>query len=310
MRKPASVMPTHLKSLIVAVLASGTVLFLLLTPLPESWHGQWQAKFFDLGHVPLFAGLTLLLWWGLRGPWRWPVLISLTLAAVAELVQGYFGRSGNLPDFIRGALGVALAVVIVHAWRGRGTVWRLAGHGLLVLVLLAWPISDSGPYLLDAYEGWRSFPTLADFRGSREVLRWDCQQAILARIADPDKPGVWQGRLEFLPGPADYPGAALQPIIRDFTRFRRLCWLLSTEADTLDVVFSVRSRPDGASPSSHYQFERTFAAGEHRVTVDLAAVASKARPGRLDLSNIVMVQVFMVRPEKGQTIYIKRIWLE
>jgi len=177
-------------------------------------------------------------------------------------------------------------------------------------VLLAWPISDSGPYLLDAYEGWHSFPTLADFRTSREILRWDCQQAILARLPDPEKPRAWQGRLELLPGPAAYPGAALQPIIREFSGFRRLCWLLATEADTLNLVFSVRSRPGGGGRSSHYQFGRTFTAGEHRVIVDLEAVAPQAQPERLDLSNIVSVQVFTVRPQSAQTIYIKRIWLE
>jgi hypothetical protein len=303
-------MHTQPKSLIVVGLALGVVMSLLLIPLPESWHGDWQAKFFDLGHVPLFAGLTLLLWWALRGSWHWPVLISLTLAALAEIVQGYFGRSGNLLDFIHGALGVAIALAIVDAWRGRRTVWSLAVHGLLVLVLLAWPISDSGPHLLDAYEGWRSFPTLADFGTSRELLRWECQQATLARIPDPEKPGAWQGRLELLPGPAEYPGAALQPIIRDFSGFHRLCWLLSTEAETLDLVFSVRSRPDGGGRSSHYQFARTFTAGQHAVTVDLATVAPKAQPERLNLSNIIMVQVFTVRPQKTDTIYIKRIWLE
>jgi hypothetical protein len=136
-----------------------------------------------------------------------------------------------------------------------------------------------------------------------------CQQATLTRVADPRKPGSWQGRLELLPGPAEYPGAVLQPVVRDFTGFHRLCWFFSTEG-RVRVVFSVRSGRDEVSLSNHYQFARIFDAGEHRVEVDLAAIALQAQPGPLDLSNIIHVQVFSVRPQSTVTIYVKRIWLE
>jgi len=298
------------KALIVAGLAVGAVMTSLLMPLPARWHGNWQGRFFDLGHVPLFALLTLVLWRVLRGSWHGPVLVSLALAALAEVVQGYCGRSASFLDFVRGALGVGIAVVMVHGWRGPRSARRLATHGLAALGLLAWPVWDAGPHLLDAYEGWRSFPTLADFRTSRQTLRWDCQQALLERLPDQGTPGGYLGRINFLPGPADYPGAVLQPVIRDFTAFRRLCWSIATADESVTIVFSVRSARDNMSLSDHYQFARTFAAGAHRVVVDLAAVAPKAQPGPLDLSNVVAVQVFVVRPERAVTMDVKRIWLE
>ena len=293
---------------LIACLAIGTVLILLLVPLPERWQGDWQGKFFDLGHVPLFAGLTLVLTSAMGGSWRWPAVISLTLAALAEIAQDYCGRSASFLDFLRGSLGVGVAVVVIRAWKVPRTLRRLACHGLMILGLIAWPMADRGPYLLDAYEGWWSFPVLADFRTPRELLRWQCQQSSLERIPDPKQQGSWLGRLELLPGPEMYPGAALQPIIRDFTAYRRLCWSFVTAGDALTLVFSVRS--GSGLPSDHYQFARTFAAGEHRVEADLANIAPKAEPAALDLSNIMIVQVFIVQPERIETVWLKRIWLE
>ena len=85
-----------------AILAIIFVVGVLLAPLPASWQGHWQSKFFDLGHVPLFAALTLGLWFALGRRWPWPALLSLMIAGLAELVQDYFGRTGNWQDFVRG----------------------------------------------------------------------------------------------------------------------------------------------------------------------------------------------------------------
>ena len=90
-----------------AILAILLVVAVLLVPLPGRWHGRWQSKFFDLGHLPLFAALTTCLWFLLGRRWLWPVLCSLLVAGLAELVQDHFGRTGNWADFVRGALGVA-----------------------------------------------------------------------------------------------------------------------------------------------------------------------------------------------------------
>src|SRR5437016_4509236 len=84
----------------------------------------------------------------------------------------------------------------------------------LVLVLLAWPVVDAAPRLLDAWEGYEAFPVLADFATSRQELRWECRQAVLTRVPDAAQASGWGGHLEFLPGDEDYPGAELQPIVR------------------------------------------------------------------------------------------------
>src|SRR5271165_2593846 len=119
-------MPVSWKALLAAALAVALVTFLLLMPFPPSWEGDWQGKFFDLGHVPLFAALTVYLWLVLGRSWPWPALIALALAGLAELVQDSFGRTGNFLDFVRGALGIAAALVALHFCTGPRTLTRFA----------------------------------------------------------------------------------------------------------------------------------------------------------------------------------------
>jgi hypothetical protein len=298
------------KRLAGAALGVAPVLLVLLVPLPERWHGGWRNTLLDLGHVPLFGGLTLYLCWVLRPARLWPALIALVVAAFAELVQDRFGRTGDLLDFIRGALGVLAAVVVARAWRGPRTPGRLALHALAALAVLAWPVAEAAPRLLDAWEGYRSFPTLADFTTARQALRWECRQAVLTRAADPDRPGRWAGCLELLPGPEAYPGAVLVPVVVDWVGYERLCCAFTVEGEPLVVVVSVRGGPDAEGRTSHYQFEREYKAGRHVVEVDLAGAARRARPGPLDLSHLRYVQLFIYRPEQARTLYLHEVWLE
>jgi hypothetical protein len=293
----------------VAVAAAGTCLA-LLAPLPRSWRGGWQSQFLDFGHVPLFAGLTVALWAAFRGPWYRPALVAIAAAALAEVVQPTFGRSGDLLDFLRGGAGALAAAALIRFGQGPRSWGRFGGHALAALALLAWPAAEAAPRLLDAYEGGRDFPTLADFEAPRRCLRWQCQQANLDRVASPSQPGAWAGRVELLPGPSAYPGAQLEHVRRDWRGYRRLCWSFTVEGGPLALVFSVRGGPDARGRTNHFQFERTFAAGEHQVDVALAEAAARANPDRLDLSDIWWSQVFTVRPSAARVIYLHRVWLE
>src|SRR5204863_55999 len=77
----------------------------LLVPLPNQYRGPWLMKLLDLGHLPLFAVVTVCFWWlGGRRTWLAFGLASL-LAVAAEVAQPFTGRSGEVLDVIRGMLG-------------------------------------------------------------------------------------------------------------------------------------------------------------------------------------------------------------
>jgi hypothetical protein len=289
-------------------LVLGAVAFLLLTPFPEDWHATWSSKFFDLGHVPLFATVTVCLWWLLGRSLLWASAIALFLAGLGEVLQYEmaWGRSGDVPDFIRGALGVGAAGVLLHAWKGPWTAGRLALHALAVITLVAWPVLDAFPSLLDAYAAYRAFPTLASFSSSWELERWECQQAELTRVADPNG---WAGRLELRPGPAKYPGAELETVVRDWTGYRRVCCAFAVEGAPLRVVFSLRGRGEPGR-STHFQTEQVYEPGTHTFCLDLAAAAAAARPVSLDLRHMHTFHVFTYRPERPRVLRLFRVWLE
>src|SRR5947209_7295467 len=99
-------MTTRAKRVLALLFALGLVAGSLLTPLPGSWQGAWRSKVLDLGHVPLFAALTVLLWASLGPGLFRPVLVALAAAGVGEVFQTWApGRTPDLLDFLRGALG-------------------------------------------------------------------------------------------------------------------------------------------------------------------------------------------------------------
>jgi hypothetical protein len=303
-------MTVRWKKALVLCLGLGVVAVLLLAPLPHFWHGVWQSKFFDLGHVPLFAALTLLLWAVLGPGLVRPVLIALAVAGLAEIVQTWVDRTGDFLDFLRGALGAFAAAAGVRAWQLRRRRLLATGYLALIVGLVSWPVYDSGPYLLDAWEGARAFPVLADFHTPFALRRWRWRQADLTRTADPLHPGAWAGRLEFFPGERPYPYGALRPILRDFHAYRWLCCSLVVEEKPLELVISIRSGPGDAGETTHYQEPHVCPVGEHPIWINLPAVAPKANPMPLDLSDVWIIQFFLDHPPEPRTIYVQRVWLE
>jgi hypothetical protein len=296
--------PRKARALALALAALAAVGVLLLAPLPHAWQSGWRARLLDFGHVPLFAALTVALWPALRGPWYRPVLAAVAVAALGEVLQGFVDRTPDWADLLHGALGALSAGVALRGWEGPRTAARLALHAAAALGVLAWPVAEYGPGLLDAYEAHSDFPTLADFSTARQSVRWHCRQATLQRVPCPGRPGGWAGRLEFLPGPAKYPGASLEPAVGDWTGYRRLCWSLTVEEGPLVLAFSVRAG------SRHYDTQRTFGPGRHTPAVELAVAAARAEGGPLDLARVTGALVFVIRPASPRVVTLHRVWLE
>ena len=290
----------------LVVVAAAAVL--LLAPLPVGMRTGWRAKLLDFGHVPLFAVLVVALRGGLGLRLGWSVLVVVAAAGLVEVVQPHVGRSGDWGDFARGALGALAAAAVIRAagsCRARAVGWLAVAAGLV-----AWPVAEVAPCLIDAAEAHRAFPVLASFETDRELLRWEWHQAELARVPDPDRPGGWAGRLDLLPGPEPYPGAGLHPVVADFRGHRRLCCRFRVVGGPLELVISVRTGTGDPRRTTHAQVERTYAEGEHTVRLDLGALTAAARPDPLDLSDVRYVQFFTVRPAATHTVFISRVWLE
>lgn len=292
---------------LVPVLPLALAAVMLLAPLPRSWGAGWRSELLNFGHVPLFAGavVSLRLWF--RSSIARPAFLAVLLAGLAEIVQHFFDRSASFADFLYGVCGSLAGAGLIRAANRRS--WRRASAWLgLAVVFVAWPIVRSGPVLLDAVEGHRDFPILADFRTEREMKRWEARQATLQR--EPECAGVRSARLTFRPGPEPYPSAVLTPVVRNLSDYRWLCCEFAVESEPLELVLSIRGGPDDSGHSSHYQVARRFSPGDHVARLDLPAVAPLALPRPLDLADIWFVQLFVVKPDSPRTICVRRIWME
>lgn len=282
------------------VLAAAATAALLLVELPAGRLGPWQNHILDFGHVPLFAALVLTLHaagWSLRGS----LALAVAAAGAAEVVQPWVGRSGGWADFFRGAAGAAAAAAVVRA---RATCRaRRAAYAGLALALVAWPVAEVAPYLVDTADGWSAFPVLADFRTEREGRRWVFDQATVARDGG-------AGRVVLHPGPEPYSAVALRPVVQDFRGHRWLCWEVRVHDRPVTLVVSVRSGAGREVGTTHVQVERRLAVGDQVVRLDLSDLGPKARPVPLDLAEIREVQLFAVRTPEPVTLDVTRVWLE
>jgi hypothetical protein len=103
----AAVAVLYLAGMLAATLGSGRLILGLRVP----------AEYLDLGHVPLFAGLCLVLLWAVRAPLAprlWVVAIfCLLFAGVDEWAQRFVAdRVPELMDFAANVAGVALGLAI------------------------------------------------------------------------------------------------------------------------------------------------------------------------------------------------------
>jgi hypothetical protein len=274
---------------------------LLLAPIPPGWLGIWQGELLDFGHVPLFAALVLALRAGF-GSLRWALAAALAVAGLAEVVQPLVGRTGDWIDLLRGVLGSLAGAAAIRAYQCRRCPARATAYLVLALGLPTWPVFEIAPYVADTIGGRRAFPVLADFSSDREMLRWQCEQATLAR-------GEGGARLELLPGPGDFSHAAMRPAAGDWRGSRRLCCEFRA-LDPVELVISVRTGAGDSLGTTHAQVGREYAAGAHLVRLDLAALAARARPRPLDLSDVRYVQFFAYKLRQRRAVVLSRIWLE
>lgn len=287
----------------VALTAVVATVGLLLAPIPARLLGVWQGQILDFGHVPLFATLVLALRVGMGAPlWR-PLFAAIALAGLAEIVQPFVGRTGDWVDFLRGSLGAFSAAAALRAWESRRSrIWACA-YLILAVALPVWPVVEVAPYLADAMTGRRAFPVLATFSTDHELLRWECEQARLARTEG----GC---RIDFLTGPAEYAGAALRPVVGDFSGYRWLCYEFQVIGEPLELATSIRTGMNDPSQTAHAEIAQRHAVGHHVARLDLTAMAAQGRPERLNLSDVRSVILFVVRPQESRTILLTRIWLE
>jgi hypothetical protein len=295
---------------VLAVLPVVATAAALCMPLPNIWKATWRSKLLDLGHIPLFALLTLCLYRSGRfGTWS-ALGLAVMVAGVGELAQQAVHRSADVFDFLRGVTGALLAIVWLRAFSRPPSVQRLCGSLALAVALLVWPAADALPKMWDAYAAYRSFPVLCDFQSRWETTRWVKNHMKMERVPDQHGSGRWLGRMDFYPNAQGNSGAVLFPVVRDWTNYRQLCCEFSFTGEPLYILISIRDGRRVSEPLKRFDLVREYTAGGHQVCIDLRALARGDQFAPLDLSRVESFHFVVQHLGQPRTINLRSVRLE
>ena len=298
----------------LAALYVPTVAILLLSPLAA--RNRLERAIFDSIHAPLFAILAVALCLLLR---RWfsqriklCAFVASCIAGVMgsglEVLQATFGRSSSWQDGLANLLG-AVAGGLWMTGRSQTAPWRflhfLAAGACLLLAEIP-PLA----LLTDVVVQRRQLPQIASFEGFLEMTRWHTRECRFERVETHATHGQCSLRVE-LAGDAKYPGPIMTDPGRDWSgydSFRLDVWLDGEQPIPLAVkIFDTQHNGE---MNDRYNQTFTLLPGPNYLTIPLSAVAAAPVDRELDLSDIRLVQFFLVNPQQPRTIFLDNLRLE
>ncbi|PID80465.1 hypothetical protein CSA17_00525 [bacterium DOLJORAL78_65_58] len=210
--------PALLDNRVVPILLAGLLLIPFFLPIPQSLRSNPVIGMLgDQVHVPLLAGLTLVLYWfgPLRGRLWYAALAALACGGAIEFLQLLVGRSALFTDFLLDLAGVGLAVGLV-CWRGLKMRWGLTAMAIIALVLAGQLYFLPG-MIVAGLRAARIFPVVCDFEGSQDLWLWQGNfGAVVERVHE--ESGNTYLRITGGP-PGRWPGADMGHFPPDWTDF-------------------------------------------------------------------------------------------
>ncbi len=188
-----------------------------------------------LGHIPLFLAIAIAVHRALPGDKaRWALPLSLAFAAITELLQPLFGRSGDLRDLAANIAGCGLGYAI--ASRGSAIAMRVAA-GVLATAIAACLAVHPLRSLAAERRAAERYPVLADAESPLERDLWIGSPAVdIALIVDPDSPRPNHvTQVAIAAGAEGWPGATLRVPVRRAGKVTTLAFRARAEAPPLTM---------------------------------------------------------------------------
>ncbi len=123
----------------------------LLSPLPHEWSVGWHGELLNRFHASLFAAFGMFM--SFRKAWM-TLGIVIAAAAMAEVVQPWFGRTASLIDLGWGMVGAVAAML----WQRKHLAFRLVA----LVIALAPPVIWWTQVTMAQNEAKTRFPVLMD----------------------------------------------------------------------------------------------------------------------------------------------------
>jgi hypothetical protein len=279
-----------------------------------------QDAVLDAGHLPLFAVVTLFLFWGtprsweLRARYLFAVLVSTVLALGVELVQPFFNRSLSIGDFVHDSAGIGIAIAGVHVARA-GTRPRI--RALYVAVCLA----TLGLASIPIWAAWRplawraeAFPVLADFEEQVELGLWvprggsEEQPTTLTLSEEHVSSGARS--LEVRLGAGGWPGLRYDAGRADWQPFGTFACDIYNPGETFRLTLRIDDSRPTERREDEFNLKLDVKPGWNRIRLPVEEIRT-APPGRdLDVTRIDRIVIFARKGEPPRTFYLDHVRLE
>ncbi len=316
----------------MALPAAGILALLMLLAFgrPPNDSLLWRTVY-DLGHVPLFGVIGLLMLWIVRqvlapgaGVWAQLILALLAtavLSLVTELAQiGQAGRDASVGDAVNNLTGavcfLAIAAALTpRAWRGAAEAGPLASRLVFLGAVLALAIAFSPLATVAWSYAMRSarLPVIAELGSSWQAPLISATTTEIRRVPAPPgwtaREGEEVARVRFLDAP--WPGVTVRepwPDWAGYSRFRFSVW------SDLEEPVQLNLRVDDGTRTrawrDRYDGSVIVMPGANDFTIPLDTIRSGPREREMDLSDVSQFFLFTSRPARPFELYFSDVWLE
>ena len=296
----------------IAAVLTGVAL-VLLVPLPQG--SRATSAILNLLHAPLFAILAYAAahhWHSRRGGpiGHVAVVAGLALAVaggVLEALQRLVERSPGWNDALANILGAATGSLVFVAVRSR----RWTAAALIAAALLLLGVASWGPVitLADHLRQMRDPALLGSFEDELELSRWSAHDAAMRRSREHATHGDWSLRIELTT--ATYPGVGSRDLPRDWSQYEELVFDVTLyEGPELNLVTKVYDEPHNLETEDRFNGRTRISPGRQRVRIPLADIQAAPRGREMDLTRVVSLQFFTVRPPEPRTLWFDHVHLE
>ena len=299
-------------AVLVILLGSLGLLFFprIAPPRGAAWETGW-----DFLHVPGFFLITLAAY-RLLGEFfpkarrrrnlrcLLAVGIGVFVAVASELAHDLLGRSSEIGDLYRDAIGITLATVAIVAWprAGKRGRWIVAtglflGFGFLFLPTV------QGALAMKRQEA--RFPDLGDFSSDDALSVWRAQGNASVSWDETDE------RLEVKIGPGIYSGVSLWTVTEDWSKEKTLV----LEVENPGEPFPLGLRIDDwltmqSTPKSWWSGEEKLEAGRSRIEIPLSDVVAGDGTRQLELGRIQRLALFTGKESEERVFFVVSAFLE
>ena len=318
---------------LAATVAVGLAVLLaigLVIPIPHisvPSFGRTVTVLWDTMHGPAFALFAAILVFAI--PKKTPsqakavavgVWIFLVLCGgLAEIVQGFVGRSASWHDVVSNTLGVTAGVLWASTRGSRSKHVRRRATAVALLLLCIVAIKVPATFVDCIYQEMEK-PRLASFERPLEMIRWEAYNGRISRVKDHATHGLFAVCLQ--PEDREYSGIFSRKLVSDWSQYKTLVLDITLDdgrrpgdeedAARLKLIVQIKDYVGIKKCDPAHQFERTFqlAPGNHEIRIPLADLNDESENRKLDLSQIILLNLILADTDRDWTLYLDNVRLE